>query len=117
MQRIEQFLDESEVSDWASSLKISENGSNFDYNGKIGFEQASFEWHAAPKAALSPARFQLGTLDISFPRGELTLVSGPTGSGKSALLAALLGEMHCLSGSVNLNKINHNVAYCAQNPC
>jgi hypothetical protein len=26
-------------------------------------------------------------------------------------------EMHCLSGSVSFDKTNHQVAYCAQNPC
>lgn len=117
MQRIEQFLDESEVPNWASSLKTSESSSLHDFKGKIGFERAVFEWHASSKTVVSPARFQLGPLDISFPRGQLTLVSGPTGSGKSALLAALLGEMYCVSGSVNLDKMNHHVAYCAQNPC
>lgn len=117
MQRIEKFLDESEVPDWASSLKTSENSSHYDFEDKIGFECAFFEWPVSSTAALLPARFQLGPLDISFPRGKLTLVSGATGAGKSALLAALLGEMSCVSGGVNLDKTNHRVAYCAQNPC
>jgi ABC-type cobalamin/Fe3+-siderophores transport system ATPase subunit len=78
--------------------------------------------------------FELGPLDITFPKGKLTLVSGATGSGKSALLAALLGgqspmffqlhllsseisEMHCTSGEVFINKLHHKVAYCGQTPC
>src|ERR1700691_104022 len=117
MQRIEHFLAENEVPQWASSMKTSESGSHPVSHDKIGFEQASFEWHGLSKVTLSPARFQLGPLDIFFPQEKLTLVSGPTGSGKSALLAALLGEMHCTSGSVQIDKMNHLVAYCAQNPC
>lgn len=117
MQRIERFLDEAEVPEWASSMKIAESGSHPVLHHKIGFERASFEWHGLPKAASSLTRFQLGPLDIIFPQGKLTLVSGATGSGKSALLAALLGEMHCTSGSVHMDKIDHLVAYCAQNPC
>ncbi|KAI0359724.1 P-loop containing nucleoside triphosphate hydrolase protein [Trametes cingulata] len=113
MQRIEKFLAEPEVPDWASSLKRpSEPTSSND--AEIGFDNATFEWDVAPTEA--PARFTLGPLDIRFPPGKLTLVSGPTGSGKSALLVALLGEMNCTSGRVILNKAGHQVAYCAQNP-
>ncbi|CDS02183.1 hypothetical protein [Sporisorium scitamineum] len=37
--------------------------------------------------------FALRDIDVSFPAGELTLIVGPTGSGKSSMLAAILGEM------------------------
>ncbi|KZS96802.1 multidrug resistance-associated ABC transporter [Sistotremastrum niveocremeum HHB9708] len=37
--------------------------------------------------------FELQDLDVVFPNGELTVVTGPTASGKTALLMALLGEM------------------------
>jgi ABC-type siderophore export system fused ATPase/permease subunit len=117
MQRIQHFLGESEVPEWASSMKSSENGSHPLAKDNIGFEEAFFEWNGLSKATQSPARFQLGPLDIIFPRGKLTLVSGATSAGKSAMLAALLGEMHCTSGSVHLDKMNHLVAYCGQNPC
>lgn len=38
-------------------------------------------------------RFELRDINIIFPEGELTLVTGPTASGKTALLLAQLGEM------------------------
>ncbi|THH32259.1 hypothetical protein EUX98_g1936 [Antrodiella citrinella] len=114
MQRIEQFLKEPEVPDWACSLKSTGQPPSSD-EGKVGFEDAAFEWDIAPKSDI-PSRFTLGPLDIQFPKGNMTLVSGATGSGKSALLAALLGEMHCTSGRVIMNKLGHQVAYCAQNP-
>jgi ABC-type multidrug transport system fused ATPase/permease subunit len=117
MQRIEQFLDETEVPEWASSMKTAESGSHPLPHHKIGFNHASFEWPGLAQATVSNARFRLGPLEIYFPQGKLTLVTGATGSGKSALLAALLGEMHCTSGSVYMDKMNHLVAYCAQNPC
>ncbi|KAE9409119.1 P-loop containing nucleoside triphosphate hydrolase protein [Gymnopus androsaceus JB14] len=116
MQRIEHYLAEEEVPEWVSAFSASAASSQPEPDGKIGFSNAIFEWQALPKTAPSDEGFQLGPMDFLFPSGKLSLVSGATGSGKSALLAALLGEMHCLSGRVQLDKSNHQVAYCAQNP-
>jgi len=88
MQRIETFLNETDVPEWASTLSAS-GPQNKD--SEIGFNAATFEWPSLPKASSSPARFELGPLDIKFPRGKVTIVTGATGSGKSALLGALLG--------------------------
>lgn len=70
--------------------------------------------------------FQLVDLTVDFPTGKLTVVSGPTGSGKSAILTALLGEMELLQGSTHLPKqstqvdastgLRNSVAYCSQTP-
>lgn len=90
MQRIEAFLNEPEVPEWASSLKMPAS-MRASGQGEIGFDNAAFEWDASPKD--TPSRFELGPLDVKFPMGKLTLVSGATGSGKSALLAALLGGL------------------------
>ncbi|KAJ1886367.1 hypothetical protein LPJ66_009664, partial [Kickxella alabastrina] len=40
-------------------------------------------------ATSAPERFALRNLNVRFPRGRLSLVGGPTGAGKSSLLAAL----------------------------
>jgi ABC-type multidrug transport system fused ATPase/permease subunit len=68
----------------------------------------------------------LKDIDIKFPEGQLTLITGPTASGKSALLMALLGEMTDLSGgriimSKNTSKVDENgfmysISYAAQSP-
>ncbi|ORZ37750.1 P-loop containing nucleoside triphosphate hydrolase protein [Catenaria anguillulae PL171] len=49
---------------------------------------------------------------LTLARGSRTAVVGPVGSGKSALLACMLGEIDCLGGSVTLRA--KGVAYVAQ---
>ncbi|KAH6916799.1 ATP-binding cassette transporter [Coprinopsis sp. MPI-PUGE-AT-0042] len=64
----------------------------------IGFHDASFTWsNNSRKNSLRPSkrRFTLRIEgELFFPRGQLSLIVGPTGSGKTSLLMALLGEMH-----------------------
>ncbi|KAJ2921432.1 hypothetical protein H1R20_g15658, partial [Candolleomyces eurysporus] len=119
MQRIEEFLKENEVPLWACSLERNvgspETESTHD-TADVGFKAATFEWESGSASSDAPARFQLGPLDVVFPQGKLSIISGATGSGKSALLESLLGEMHCISGNVIIDKSNHRVAYCAQSP-
>lgn len=91
MKRIEDFLKESEVPDWASSLTDKVVNKDSNANSQIGFSGAVFEWEEACDDNLAASRFQLGPLSFVFPVGKLTIVSGATGSGKSALLIALLG--------------------------
>ncbi|KAF9259759.1 hypothetical protein L218DRAFT_873993 [Marasmius fiardii PR-910] len=52
----------------------------------------------------SDHRFELRDVSVMFPEGELTVVTGPTASGKTALLMAVLGEMTLLSGELVLHK-------------
>ncbi|KAJ7655558.1 hypothetical protein DFH06DRAFT_1200413 [Mycena polygramma] len=71
-------------------------------------------------------KFELKDISVIFPDGELTLVTGPTASGKTALLMAVLGELTSLPGgriimARNTSKIDafgnmHAISYAAQSP-
>jgi ATP-binding cassette subfamily C (CFTR/MRP) protein 1 len=56
----------------------------------------------------------LRRISIRVPPATLTVVTGPTGSGKSSLLEALLGELTCLEGSLTVE--SSDIGYCAQYP-
>ncbi|KAJ2681679.1 hypothetical protein H4R19_007292, partial [Coemansia spiralis] len=47
-------------------------------------------------------RFALKDIDVQFPLGGLSVIAGPTGAGKSSLLAALIGEMSLTRGQALL---------------
>ncbi|KAM1229150.1 hypothetical protein ACFX2J_008153 [Malus domestica] len=53
----------------------------------------------------------LKDINIKVNKGELTAIVGTVGSGKSSLLASILGEMHKLSGKV---RVCGTTAYVAQ---
>jgi ABC-type transport system involved in cytochrome bd biosynthesis fused ATPase/permease subunit len=44
----------------------------------------------------------LKNINLKVNKGELTAIVGTVGSGKSSLLASILGEMHKTSGKVSL---------------
>lgn len=56
----------------------------------------------APSIAPTPKqKFVLTDLTLNFPQGELTLVCGKLGSGKTLLLLSLLGEADVLAGQLS----------------
>ncbi|KAF8577829.1 multidrug resistance-associated ABC transporter [Ramaria rubella] len=71
-------------------------------------------------------RFELRDIDVIFPEGKLSVIAGPTASGKTALLMALLGEMTMLPGNGKLLLPKHpkhidkngyaGISYAAQAP-
>ncbi|KAJ2850080.1 hypothetical protein IWW36_002185 [Coemansia brasiliensis] len=86
-------------------------------NGNLlGFDNADLAWDipAEPSTEQTPllqqqqqqqsstsaSGFMLQKLNVEFPHGKMTIVAGPTGSGKSSLLAALVGEMSLVRGRV-----------------
>ncbi|KAJ7486164.1 hypothetical protein B0H11DRAFT_2157316 [Mycena galericulata] len=87
---------------------------------KIGFRNATFSWSKETDGSLTRSRSQY-TLridgEVLFERGRINLVVGPTGSGKTSLLMALLGEMHWIPSSpdswYNLPR-DGGIAYAAQ---
>ncbi len=90
----------------------------------VGFQNASLTWNKEKNDA-----FKLKNLNIEFKEGMLNLITGATGSGKTALLLGLLGELDLLEGGVFLPCIQpaeiltpdvdgytESVGYCAQTP-
>ena len=98
--RIEEFLSEEETEKFAQ-LGVD----NVDESGNrvIGFRNATFVWGS--KTAVSEdgsMAFRLLDLDVDFKMGKLNVITGPTGSGKTSMLMALLGEMTIMKGRVYL---------------
>ncbi|KAK0452213.1 hypothetical protein EV421DRAFT_1888046 [Armillaria borealis] len=63
----------------------------------IGFSKATFSWSSEDQGLTTPSgrEFLLRFEDeLMFRNNSINLVIGPTGSGKTSLLMALLGEMH-----------------------
>ncbi|PBK67572.1 P-loop containing nucleoside triphosphate hydrolase protein [Armillaria solidipes] len=63
----------------------------------IGFSRATFSWSGEVQGLTTPSgrEFLLRFEDeLMFRNNSINLVIGPTGSGKTSLLMALLGEMH-----------------------
>jgi ABC-type multidrug transport system fused ATPase/permease subunit len=121
--RVEEYLSEPETEKFNQLNHV-----DHDEDGEpvIGFEKAGFSWGG--KGQTETTAFQLLDLDTKFQVDQLNVIIGPTGSGKTSLLLALLGEMTLLKGTVSLPgarsredlKIDpatglvDSVAYCAQ---
>ncbi|KFA47905.1 hypothetical protein S40293_05168 [Stachybotrys chartarum IBT 40293] len=96
--RVQEFLDEEETE------KYEQLGmDNVDENGvkRIGFKNATFIWGGKDTVAEDGSRaFRLLDLNVDFQIGKLNIIAGPTGSGKTSMLMALLGEMTRVEGNV-----------------
>lgn len=124
---------------WVSARRIGDylNGpENQEYiipSEDITFENASVAWPSDSEEE-EPDRFILRNINIKLPKNELTVVVGPTGAGKSLLLASILGEAELITGKItgpkapsvearHDHKVNKNdwiidsvIAYVAQTP-
>ncbi|GME76483.1 unnamed protein product [Ambrosiozyma monospora] len=86
LNRVDEFFSEAETTKYDQLTKPGTSTSP-----KVGFENATFAWDSEEDAT-----FKLHDLNISFKVGKLNLIVGPTASGKSSLLLALLGEMNLI---------------------
>ncbi|KAL8950107.1 MAG: hypothetical protein Q9222_003834 [Ikaeria aurantiellina] len=68
---------------------------------EIAFEDVSVAWPADNQDE-DPDRFILRSVNLRFPSKELSIISGKTGSGKSLLLAAILGEADKINGVIKV---------------
>ncbi|KAJ1751848.1 hypothetical protein LPJ79_001690 [Coemansia sp. RSA 1821] len=108
LNRIDSYLGQPEIQ------QLDERVSN---SNTLGFDNACLAWDdpAEPSTEQTPllqqqqqhqqqsaptSGFMLQKLNVEFPHEGMTIVAGPTGSGKSSLLAALVGEMSLVRGRV-----------------
>ncbi|KAJ7033733.1 multidrug resistance-associated ABC transporter [Mycena alexandri] len=122
LDRLDAFLHETELLDSFTSKDtlnvIAQDEASSDL---IGFRDATFAWSSEETdGTLTPAsrKFLLKIEgELLFKPGCINLVLGPTGSGKTSLLMALLGEMHLVPSSLsswyNLPRAQ-GVSYAAQ---
>lgn len=114
LDRVQDFLNENDTKKY-DQLTIDPNGNRF------AFENSTISWDKDNQD------FKLKDLNIEFKTGKLNVVIGPTGSGKTSLLMALLGEMYLLNGKVvvpaleprqelivDANGTTNSIAYCSQ---
>jgi ABC-type multidrug transport system fused ATPase/permease subunit len=95
IKRIEKYLNAPEISQNTSDAR------------NVSFENASIAWPADEEKEDGDLRYILRNINISFPEGELSVISGKTGTGKSLLLASILGEVDVLSGKINVPRAPH----------
>ena len=74
----------------------------------ISCENASFSWDDKGEVAA------LKELNVSFESGSISMIVGETGSGKSALLQGLLGNLHKESGSIYYERSDLDIGYSSQ---
>jgi ATP-binding cassette subfamily C (CFTR/MRP) protein 1 len=70
-------------------------------------DNATFKWNLRGESRI----FSLDKIELKARKGELTAIVGNVGSGKSSLLAALLGQMQLIEGS---SKICGSISYTPQ---
>ncbi len=124
--RVDEFLSEDETEKYE---QLSGEGKDDSGNPIIGFDEATLTWGGKDTQDLDGQRaFRMIDMDLRFIVGQLNIISGPTGSGKTSLLMALLGEMTLIQGSVYLpggqsreelrkdpeTGFSESIAYCAQ---
>ncbi|KAJ7837802.1 hypothetical protein B0H14DRAFT_2449202 [Mycena olivaceomarginata] len=116
LDRLDDFLQHTDLLDSFGVKESEEPPSDL-----IGFRDAMFTWSNddQPDGALTPSsrRFALKIEGQLFFQPGFNIIVGPTGSGKTSLLMALLGEMHLVPSSpaswFNLPRAK-GVSYAAQ---
>ncbi|KAJ6031645.1 multidrug resistance-associated protein [Penicillium herquei] len=110
--RIEDFCtqDSSKIdSSWGDDTnKAGSDATTDEIDDKmISLDNTSFSW--APDS--DPV---LQNLDLVIEKKSISILTGPTGAGKSALLESIMGETTLLEGRMRINAAR--IAYCSQAP-
>lgn len=94
-------------------------------SGCVSFRKASITWpsdevdsEANHEKEFSGSQgFTLDDINLDFPVGQLSVICGKTGSGKSLLLSAIIGEIELLRGSITTpGEEGTPVAFVSQSP-
>ncbi|KAM7294629.1 ATP-binding cassette sub-family C member 2-like [Ixodes scapularis] len=80
-------------------------------NGEIVMEKCTFAWTKKKENLESPT---LNSVSLEIAPGSLVGVAGFVGSGKSSLLSAILGDMHCIMGTI---RTSGRISYVPQMAC
>lgn len=111
--RIESFLRSPDKNDYLQRSR----------SGDIVFRNAAFGWPTDYNSSVNVAQelsssFVLKNVNAHLPAGKLSIIHGDTGSGKSLMLAAMLGEAELLDGMVEAPCSAHGsfVALVTQTP-
>lgn len=137
--RIQEFLDKEDHSDQRRSVphipsledlgeaKLLSKSGDLDVSSSNSESVESFKRRSTSASSTNAAIIQNGTfaweadkepilkdITVTVPRGSFTILIGPSGCGKSTLLKALLGEIPCAYGKIELSSAS--VAFCDQTP-
>eukprot|EP01083_Nonionella_stella_P170003 577655_1 len=89
----------------------------------IQIRKASFVWTESNQNTEEDKQdnvsFSLQNVSLDIEKGKLVAIMGSVGSGKSSLFEAILGEMKCVQGTMNVNlnnAKNDEIAFCSQAP-
>lgn len=92
---------------WTSIKRIDEYLSGVELkrimieSPEVAFYNATVSW-PTDEDIQEEERFTLQNLNLRFPSNELSVISGKTGTGKSLLLSAILGEADLIAGKIGV---------------
>ncbi|KAL0960612.1 hypothetical protein HGRIS_005644 [Hohenbuehelia grisea] len=89
LDRVDHFLKQTDLLDEYKARKS--NDVRLDAADRIGMRDCSFSWSHTEG---ENSHKLIVNQEVSFVKDAIHLICGPTGSGKTALLLSLLGEMH-----------------------
>lgn len=98
---IDAFVSTKRIQSYLLAPEISGNTTD---SPSISFEDASIAWPSDEEKTDGDERYVLRNINANFPDKELSVITGNTGSGKSLLLASILGESDLLKGCIKVPK-------------
>jgi ABC-type uncharacterized transport system fused permease/ATPase subunit len=97
------YIPQTELLDAYGSITLHSAQSRAD-DERIGINESSFAWSTDFDGSLTPSKRDYILkieCELIFKPSCLNIIVGPTGSGKTSMLMALLGEMHYIPNGPN----------------